>query len=967
MHAPHLPVDFDLDEDLLPQHLEEWTRYSGVSEAITRLNVTSYAGESVHELMIGDRLEEAGGHGQQYVTGPVRVLLDNRDSLELGGWWCQGVDLQNGCNSATEFGVFKPDHPRNKKNGKPAKYEHPYGIPERIVALRMPDPDYWARIKADPSIDIVLDESGGKKPGAWLTAGIPALGVPGIWAGSPPIDSDDPEPTVGFGYGDSKPNGGFVYVPKVRKLHPDLEVLAVGRRFIVSFDFEPTSDKAARRDAATRLLVEQLYAAGAANVAVAHREGPEKGADDLLVAEGEEALHDLLASAEDISRGQSAPSWERQRSTPLIGDAHEADLLANAIAERIYAGRQWAHENDRAITDTAPLIQLTNTPGTGKSHLVPQTGPRLLEIKDIDRVIYISDTYRSPSIGELQRWVAPPTRHNGLVKVEVEGQQRLRRRKRSDSEEMVVEKANCGYSGGLQQFRNQGASQESITDFCSNTCPIRMGCSYRRNRSEFLKGLKSGEHRLLRCSVESIPTLQHWLGKKAWAKTFLIFDEAPQIEKSAIRIRQLRLDRFPVWATWLRIEYPGHMASPAGQQLIALLDALTTIESKLEPQQKQFGLQSQELLRALPPIPSADDLHFLEIPDPELTAMAPDADHQEQNLPSPRLLPSLLPALRSKEQHELPSVAFYSPQDGGNITVVAAAFSLVVPALSSAGSLVLDGTAALDDINRALRGGWPAPADHLAPMAITTPTTLQPANLEIIQIPDLGAMGRNRGADKQRRLEALLPALKQHTIDRFGQEAKLGVLEKSHFRSREAGHGIWFVDNQGSNAYENDQALAMVGTPAPNLTASLSQFQVAHNQPTATLNSNSFRDWYGRRMGEQIIQGIHRLRPIRRNGETLQIFLITDIDLSNVIKPGGVVSFTKKPSATFTKAAAPKKDRTRDRVINTIRELHQEGISAGEITCRRVAEHAAVGRNTAHRQAGDGQWLTFVELCLNDG
>ena len=64
MASPHLPIDFDLEDDLLPRHLEEWTVGSGVAEAIVRLNVTSMAGESVLEELIGDRLEAAGGHAQ---------------------------------------------------------------------------------------------------------------------------------------------------------------------------------------------------------------------------------------------------------------------------------------------------------------------------------------------------------------------------------------------------------------------------------------------------------------------------------------------------------------------------------------------------------------------------------------------------------------------------------------------------------------------------------------------------------------------------------------------------------------------------------------------------------------------------------------------------------------------------------------------------------------------------------------
>ena len=964
MAAPHLPIDFDLVDDLLPQHLAEWTVGSGVAEGIARLNVTSYAGEAVLELLIGDRLEDAGGHAQQYVTGEIRKLVHSREQLMLGGWWCQGIDTSNGCRTAAEWGHFKPDHPITEIN-RVRKYEHPLGVPERIIALQMPDPDYWARIKADPTVALVIDE-GAKKAGAWLTAGIAALALPGIWAGAPPVDRDDPEPRIGQGYGRKNWKNRK---PVQRELHPDLAVFAPGRRFVISLDHEPTADGADRRDAATRILAEQLFAAGASSVAIAHRPGPTcKGADDLLVAMGPEALHELLENAEDITRGPSAPSWQRQPAQPLTGDRHEADLLADFIADRIYAGRQWAHENERAITDATPLIQLTNTPGTGKSHLVPQVGPRLLEVPDVDRVIYVSDTYRSPSIGSLQRWVAPPTRHSGLVAEQIEGQQRLRRRKRSDSDDAVVETATCQFSGGLQQLREQGASTDAITTFCQKKCPVRMGCRYLSERQEFLQGLKSGEHRLLRCSVESIPVLQAWLPDKAWGSTFLIFDEAPQIEKSQVHIRSIKLDRFPIWGTWLRAEHPAAMATIEGQQLTALLDALATLPSTLsDPAHKQHGLQPQQLIAALPSVPDPAAFAFWPELSPAVDGLTPDTDRHDIDTPVPALLHLLLQSLQTHAPADTTARAFYSPQDGGTITIHAATGQLTAAALSSAGSLVLDGTAALDDITRALHGGYRGPADHLAPVAVSTPTTLRPAALEVTQITDLGAMGRNRGADKQRRLEALLPALQQHTTDRFGPTAKLGVLEKSHFRSRDSGHGIWFVDNQGSNAYEHDQALAMVGTPAPNLTASLTQFQVTHHQPTATLESDSFRAWYGRRMGEQIIQGLHRLRPIRRSGETLLIFLITDINLSNVIRPGQPgVTFTARSSAHFTKAAAPKKERTRDRVVAAIRELHAGGVPVTEITCRRVAEQAGVGRNTAHRQAGDGQWLTFVSLCIDE-
>ena len=798
-----------------------------------------------------------------------------------------------------------------------------------------------------------------------MTAGIPPLGVPGIWAGTPPADSDDPEPSTGFGYGDSAPKGQFIYKPKARILHPDLAVLSPGRRFIISFDYEPTTAGETRRDAAVRLLIDQLYAAGASCVALAHREGPEKGSDDLLIAQGPEALHHLIATADDCNRGPITPSYSLQKSKELTGHRDPADLLADYIVDRVRFARHLAEDNGTALEP--PLDQLANTPGTGKSHLVPQVGPRLIEQgTGIDRVIYVSSSYRSPSISALQRWVAPPSRHSGLVVENIDGNQRLRRRKKSDPESIVVEQANCQYSGNLQRLRNQGGATETITHFCRKQCPVRDDCKYRQDQQGFIQGLKSGEHRLIRCSTESLPALEYWLGEKDWANTYLIFDEAPQIESAAISDRQIALDRFASWGTYLRTVDPHAMATPAGQQLTALLDALGTLPDRItDPIEKKYGLEPQRLVQVLPPVPLLSSLDLAPL-DAGVQEMAADAEHQHQT-DSPLLLAELIRALGPQEEGTVQARAFYSPKDKGNITVISGSAALKSTALSAAGSLVLDGTALIGDVTHALYGFENAPVGHLAPQVITTPSTLKMASLEIIQIADLGAMGANRGDEQKKRLGVLLPALSEWIIGRFGPEAHTGVLEKSTFRCRESGHGVWFVDNQGSNAYENDRALTMVGCPAPNITASLTQYQVTHNDQSATRNSTTFRSWYGRRMGEQIIQGIHRLRPVRRPGETLVSILITNLDLKGLgicQASGKGHSFKQINSSYFTKLAAPKKERTREQVITAIKLLHLTGLEVGQISTRAVGDRAGCAHTTAKRQAGSLSWLEFVQQCL---
>lgn len=945
MANPHLPAGWDQPE-LLPAHRSEWVDKSGVAPEIVQLNVKSLTGDEVLQALLGHRLERAGSHAQQFVTGEIKGLINSRSQLLSGGWWCEGLCAKTLSPSLEGWGHFKPDDPR-VSDGRTHKYEHPVGVPERIVVLAMPEPNYWADIKADPTITLVLDE-GAKKAGAWLTAGVPCLGLPGLWAGTPPVDSKDHEPCIGRGYGNHQPAK-----QKDRRLHPDLEAFAPDRRFVISFDWEVDAKGRRRRDAATRLLAEKLFAAGASSVAIAHRDGPEKGADDLLVSKGPAALKTLLETAELFDRGPIKPSFELQASKPLTGNHRTSDLLANHIAARIYAA------NGVAVLD-----HLTNVPGTGKSHLVPEIAPRLLEIDGIDRIIYVSSTYRSPSIPALSRWMAPVSRHGGLVVEEIDGEQRLRRRKSSDPASLLnVESPNCQYSANLQRLRNQGVSTEAIRDFCKTSCPNRVGCRYlleQRLFIEALKGIQRGPEKFFRCSVESIPTIRQWLGQADWAKTYLIFDEAPQLESAAVKTKVIPIGQLPAWGTYLRVKKPRLMATGAGLQLSVLLDALSTLPERItDPAQARYGLTPQQLLRHLPPVPELNAMDLGQL-DCGIRDLPTDQDRQHQT-DAPHLLPELLKALQTSQPNAHSTRAFFN-RDGVNL--VSADLGLQESALVAAGSLVLDGTAATQDINHVLHGGRIFEAEselaHLNPLAVNTPTDCRPACLEVIQITDLGPMGAIRGDDKQRRLEALLPAIKRYVTDRFGPDAHTGVLEKSHYRSRESGHGVWFVDNQGSNAYQHDKALVLIGCPAHNLTAALAQFQVSRRDPHATFDSDSFRHWYARRMGEQLIQGIHRLRPIRRQGETLRFFLITSTDLSKLPLKTSASSFKVMSSAYFTEAAAPKAERTKRSVINAIKKLREMGETMANVSTRRVGDIAGCSHTQARRQAGADGWKDFV-------
>ena len=191
-------------------HLGEWVNGSACHPALAAANLETLAGADALQALAGDRLERLGGWAQQYATGSVARLLRPLEPVAAaGGWWCSGLDpLADWAPMA--WGCFKPDAPRLAQDGKPLKYEAPHGTPTRSIWLRVPavvaqlvaarhgltlplnvatDSDgfrgafwrWWADTRALP---VVLTE-GAKKAAALLSAGVPAVALPGIWNGAP--------------------------------------------------------------------------------------------------------------------------------------------------------------------------------------------------------------------------------------------------------------------------------------------------------------------------------------------------------------------------------------------------------------------------------------------------------------------------------------------------------------------------------------------------------------------------------------------------------------------------------------------------------------------------------------------------------------------------------------------------------------------------------------------------------------
>jgi hypothetical protein len=277
------------------KHLQEW-RGSGVDEEIFHQNVRSLYGTTPYEyLLYSPKISRRN-------DGRLRDRdLKKYQHIELGGWWCSGVDPLNNY-VLMMWGCFKPDFPRRdrQKIHKFIKYEHPYREETRAFFLLVPN-RIWVKVSNRSGIPITeedLQHPGGfwhwvwrhnvpvtivegvKKAGALLTAGYAAIAIPGVNAGYR-------TPTDEYGTAIGKPN--FI---------PDLKHFATqGRQVNICFDQDNKPETVQRVRTAISRMGRLLVNEGCSLRVIDLPLGPEKGVDDFIYALGQPAFDALYNTA----------------------------------------------------------------------------------------------------------------------------------------------------------------------------------------------------------------------------------------------------------------------------------------------------------------------------------------------------------------------------------------------------------------------------------------------------------------------------------------------------------------------------------------------------------------------------------------------------------------------------------------------------------------------------------------------
>jgi hypothetical protein len=184
--------------------------------------------------------------------------------------------------------------------------------------------------------------------------------------------------------------------------------------------------------------------------------------------------------------------------------------------------------------------------------------------------------------------------------------------------------------------------------------------------------------------------------------------------------------------------------------------------------------------------------------------------------------------------------------------------------------LILDGTPDPADV----RTWAAADPESFAAVRSSEDTGLQ--NVQIVQVHGMGSMSSSREkartADRDEFIAHATQSLMQHLEK---TEPKVGVIDHKKFARQ--GMGCHHADTRGTNAYVDADALAVVGLPLRALGPALAQFATAHRVAFAGDGfAAAFSAWYERRLSEDLLQTIHRLRPLRRAGQNLTAWILSD-------------------------------------------------------------------------------------------
>lgn len=541
------------------------------------------------------------------------------------------------------------------------------------------------------------------------------------------------------------------------------------------------------------------------------------------------------------------------------------------------------------------VIQDGSTMGQGKSHEAGMLQPEDLGVRQI---VYVTSDPRNVTTETLRNWPINQGRHGGLAKVEgPNGTTQLRRAKEGDEIQIP---ANCDRHK-LAEILPALNVEATGTHICPN-CRFRKECAagsgqftYLYDRAEALSKGRFISH------IDALDPLA-FTGEVA-----LVVDEPGQMGfTKSFTVRLKDLDRT---LADLRATHPKEAS-----KLEPIIEALR--QRLLGGSFPLYGLEHNEVLALLPDIPNFSDEDIDRLSQQQLEFLASDqlkelgfsAGTRISDLPAEarrwarkstqqltdqadqaialNWLPDFWKALHDKGRLRF-------NRSGLEVTVVNEHRLEILTNPAVKALILLDATES------------PTHFEHWLnqPVALIKQAAPQEeAEVEVIQISDLGLMGFSRGQEQQRRAQALTEGLRAKYPDAVAIDAQTFALVDD---------GYWYRDSRGSNACQKISTLILVGTPIPNVGALVDEFALMVKRHPASgttlrsytinaINTKSGGPWWTRTLNEaldaelatfirrrtlaEIEQGIGRLRASRRPGEKLRVYFLSDYPLDRPVK-----------------------------------------------------------------------------------
>jgi Primase C terminal 2 (PriCT-2) len=251
------------------------------------------------------------------------------------------------------------------------------------------------------------------------------------------------------------------------------------------------------------------------------------------------------------------------------------------------------------------------------------------------------------------------------------------------------------------------------------------------------------------------------------------------------------------------------------------------------------------------------------------------------------------------------------------------------------------------------------------PEEILVISEVQPnySNLTIHQIKGFGLLGKDRSEPLKARISALRNELDQR------HKGKIGYID--HKSSKSLGDGHWFVDNRGSNAYQELDALCSFGTPYQDIGA-LQQSYITTtgdalggslcDHRNVSVDSENFQDFVDEQVQAEVIQCAGRLRANRRPEDNLTYYVVSDKDLSYLMEYYPGCTLVQSIAFDITPLAGTAKQQTRWGILQGFKQL----VAAGaEIKQEAIASIAGISQSLVSKTASEfGGWKTLKKILL---